>query len=456
MVIDGKFYILTFGCQMNKNDSERVAGLLKFIGLSKTETSDDADVLLINTCSVRQSAEDRVFGHIKNWQKFRDKKSKLVIGITGCMPGRDKDGKIREKIPGADLFFPMDELSLLPKRLRELNPDLFPGLFENVDDYLTIKPERDQNFSTFITIQTGCDNYCTYCVVPYARGKERNRSLLDIISEIKESVRSGAKEVTLLGQVVNNYIAPDPENFAKDNPYYHELKPCEFKGVKFNKDFAALLWEINNVEALERLHWTAADPQYFNDYLINALTLPKQVNYLHLPVQSGNDVILKKMNRHYTAQYYIDLVKRVRKIKPEIALGTDIIVGFCGETNEQFEDTYKLFEECDFDISFHAMYSERSGTAAAKAFKDDVPKNVKKERWIKLQNLMEKITELKNRKYKGQTLSVLVHKCEEGICSGNSSEMKLVQFLGDADLLGQVVNVEITRTDTWLLRGKHI
>lgn len=452
----GKYFILTFGCQMNKNDSERIAGLLSSLGLEIVKNPEDADLLVVNTCSVRQSAEDRVWGFVKNWQAFRASKPNLIIAITGCMPGRDIDGEIARRLPGVDLFFPIEELTYLPSRLKSLNPDLFSSSIDDLSDYLLINPSRLEKHRVSVAIQTGCNNYCTYCVVPYSRGKERNRSIKDILREIKETVSEGAKEVVLLGQVVNNYIAPDPENFCGCNPFYNEIIPIEDKGNKFNKDFSALLWEINNLEGLERVSWTAADPQYFNDYLVQALTLPKQINYLHLPVQSGDNEILKKMNRHYTREYYIDLIKKIRKVKPMIALGTDIIVGFCGETDEQFKNTLDLCKQCEFDISYHARYSERSGTVAAKMFKDDVAKSVKKERWEALQELMEKTTKKKNQFYLNRVVSVLVDSCIDGMCAGYSSEMKLVHFAGSEQLIGRIVNVKISWVDMWLLRGEVV
>ncbi|KKU27323.1 MAG: (Dimethylallyl)adenosine tRNA methylthiotransferase MiaB [Candidatus Magasanikbacteria bacterium GW2011_GWA2_46_17] len=436
----GKYHLITFGCQMNKNDSERIAGLLSSLGLESTDKVEDTDVIVVNTCSVRQSAEDRVYGHVRNWQKLRANKPNLIIVITGCMPGRDKDGKLRNNIKGVDLFFGIDELSLLPERLRGLNYSLLAREGDRGgSDYLSITPTRTNSSQVFVTIQTGCDNFCTYCVVPHARGREKNRQVKDILKEIRDAIKEGAKEATLLGQVVNNYKAPDPESF---------------KGGKTNDSFAELLWEINQIEGLDRLHWTAADPQYFSEAQIQALTLPKQVNYLHLPVQSGDNEILRKMNRKYTCEQYINLVKNIRAAKPDIAIGTDIIVGFCGETEEQFENTMDLYRQCDFDISYQAMYSERSGTAAARAFKDDVTHAEKKRRWEAVQELMEEITYRKNQAYVGKVVFVLVERCENGVCSGNSREMKRVQFLGDKSMVGQIVDVEIARADVWVLEGR--
>lgn len=469
-----KYFLLTFGCQMNKNDSERIAGFLHILGLEMVEQPEDADLLMINTCSVRQASEDRVYGFVHNWQKLRAKNPNLVIAITGCMPGRDKDGKMRKKLDGVDLFFGIDELPRLSAWLGGLW-----GIEEWLNparlNYLQIDPARQKIFQSSVTIQTGCNNFCTYCVVPYARGREQNRRVVDILAEIKKVVAEGSKEIILLGQVVNHYIAPDPENFNRANPFCHfdrasqrvekslesrtlrDLSTTPAASLEMTGDnFAALLWEINQIPGDFRIHWTAADPQYFNDAQIEALKLPKQVNYLHLPVQSGDNEVLKKMNRHYTREKYLELIEKIRVARPEIALGTDLVLGFCGETDEQFANTLDLFKQCDFDIAYQSMYSERSGTAAAKAFKDDVLKIEKKKRWQDIQDLMEATTHRKNQKYLNQTVEVLVDKCEQGICSGNSSEMKLMQFAGAPDLIGKFVKIKITQAETWVMRGEMV
>jgi len=463
------FYILTLGCQMNKNDSERIVGLLLSIGMSQVAKAEEADLIIVNTCSVRQTAEERVTGFFHNWKELKKKKPGLIIAITGCMPGRDKDGKIKKKYENVDLWFGIDVLPQLPKWLGELNPNLVDVDFEELKDYLFIDPKRDNLASVFVSIQTGCNNFCTYCVVPQARGRERNRPLPEILQEIKQAIDNGAKEITLLGQVVNNYKIVDQKAKSENNP--------------FKDDFAALLWETNKIPGEFRVHFTAADPQYFSDEQIEALKLPKQVNYLHLPVQSGDNEILRRMNRKYTHEQYIELVKKIRAARPEIALGTDIIVGFCGETEEQFKNTVDLYKQCDFDISYHAMYSERSGTPAAKAFKDDVPHAEKRRRWDVLQEYMEQRTLEKNQKYLGQTVRVLVDRCESVIpamptgrqakagiqvvdsrlrgndrvmCSGNSDELKLVQFAGAPAMVGTFQKIEITQALAWMMRGQLV
>jgi tRNA-2-methylthio-N6-dimethylallyladenosine synthase len=429
-----QYYITTFGCQMNKNDSERIAGLLLSLGWTEADDEMTADLLLANTCSVRQMAEDRVVGLIKKWTELKIKNPKIIIAITGCLPGRDHDGKLKKKFPGVDLFFPIDDLIKLPEWLGQLRSDLF--------DYLSLEPKYSETHRAFVSIQTGCNNFCAYCVVPYARGRERNRPVVDILVEVKKLAKNGCWEITLLGQVVNNYQAPDKENFNSQNPFLNK------------DDFSALLWELNQVSGIERIHFTAAHPRYFNDYQIEALKLPKQVNYLHLPVQSGDDEILKKMNRPYVSEDYLKIVEKLKKAKPDMALGTDLIVGYCGETDEQFKNTIKFYKKADFDISYNAIYSQRSGTLADKNYADDVSWETKKYRWHYLQKVMEEIVLNKNQKYVGQVVSVLVDSCKDGICSGNSREFKFTQFLGDESLVGKFVSVKIEIAYEWLLKGK--
>lgn len=459
-----KYKILTFGCQMNKSDSERLSFVLENIGLVMTDNEGDADVIIINTCSVRESAEARIYGKTSNLSKLKKKKPNLIVGVTGCMPGRDKDGKIKKRLKDIDLFFPIQDMVRLPAMLVQLNPELqsmenvelhnkncnylinnrrHPDLVGMEENYLQLRPNYQKSYQAFIAIQTGCNQFCTYCVVPYARGLEVNRSVKDILDEIKEVVKKGCLEITLLAQIVNHYTAPDSQNFSIQNPFK-------------KNDFAKLLWEINQIDGVMRVDWPAPHPAYFDDELLDALTLPKQINYVHLPLQSGNNEILQKMNRRHTREYYIDLVKRIREKRPEIAIATDIIVGFCGETEEQFQDTVDLYKQCQFDISYHAKYSTRSGTLAAKIFEDTVAHEEKKRRWQVLQDMMEDITREKNKKYLNKKVSVLVDSFKDGWCAGNSSEMKRVTFKGDESLIGTIQNIEIFKTDNWLMWGQDI
>lgn len=458
-----KYHLITFGCQMNKSDSERVASLLKGIGFEETEIKEDADLILINTCSVRQSAEDRVFGQIRSFKSLKDKKPELIIGITGCMPGRDKEGVFKKKLSIVDLYFPIKEVGQLPRWIAELRPDL-ANSEDVVEDYLKIKPDYKKTIQAFVSIQTGCNNFCTYCVVPFARGLEKNRPLKDIMDEVQDLAGKGCVEITLLGQTVNSYTAPDSENFSEHNPYSNQ--------------FAKLLWEVNQVEGISRLHFTAPHPRNFSDEIIDAMQLPAHLNIIHLPVQSGDNEVLRKMNRKHTVEDFFDALERLRVKIPNIAVATDLIVGFCGETDEQFEKTVELYKKADFDIAYSARYSARSGTAAYLAFADDVSHEEKKRRWNVIQEMMEKRSFEKNQKYVGTTVSVLVERYEEprisekmllmpdeiqeklkampGYCYGNSREMKLVRFHADKSLVGTIVEVKVTMADKWLLEGELI
>lgn len=436
------FHITTYGCQMNKNDSERISRLLSSLGFVLTEEESNADVILINTCSVRQSAEDRVYGSQEKYLEYKKTKPNMIVAVTGCMPGRDKTMAFKRRLPATDLYFPTPDMVHLPRWIAELRPDLVNSA-SITEDYLKINPLRAPSAQAFVTIQTGCNKFCTYCVVPYARGLERNRPVADILQECRELVAHGIIEITLLGQTVNSFKATDPESFSKENPY---------------KDhYAALLWEVNQLEGLKRLHWTAAHPLSMTDEVIHAMTLPKQVNYLHLPVQSGNNEVLRRMNRKYTREQFLEVIRKVKAARPGIALGSDIIVGFPGETREQFLDTISLYQEVDFDISYNAQYSPRSGTLGVKLFKDDVSKDEKGLHWRELQAVMEEIALRKNQEFLDKTISVLIDRVEGGFASGNSHEMKLCRIASkDESLIGKIVNVKVKEARTWTLEGELV
>ncbi len=427
---------------MNKNDSERIAGLLSSLGFNETPDESQADLIVVNTCSVRQSAEDRVYGSQEKYLEYKKTKPEMIVAVTGCMPGRDKAKAFRQRLPATDLYFPTPDMVHLPRWISELRPELVNS-GEQQADYLKVHPLRVETSQAFLTIQTGCNKFCTYCVVPYARGLERNRPAADILNEARELIAHGVIEITLLGQTVNSYRAADPETFSKENP--------------FKDHFAALLWELNQLPGLQRLHWTAAHPLSMTDEVIAALALPKQVNYLHLPVQSGSDEVLRRMNRKYNREQFMIAINKVKAARPGIALGSDIIVGFPGETREQFNETLSLYEEVGFDISYNAQYSPRSGTLGIKLYTDDISKEEKRDRWDELQSLMEKISLTKNQAFIGKTVSVLVDKVDNGYASGQSHEMKLTRFkCSDASVLGRIVPVSVTLAKSWVLEGEII
>ena len=437
-----KYHIITFGCQMNKSDSERIKSILDSISLQETSQEEEADFILMNTCSVRQKGEDRVYSLANKFDRIRKKqKRNIVIGITGCMAGRDHDGRIRKKLPMVDLFFDIQEITQLPEMLSQYNYNI-SHLNPLDQDYLKVKPKYKNAFQAYIPIQTGCNQFCTYCVVPFSRGRERNRPLKEILDEATLLAEQGAKEITLLGQIVNRYDFEDKEYVSKNNPY--------------TNGFAQLLWEINNIRGIERIHYTAPHPRYMDNEVIDALGLSHHLNFLHLPVQSGSNVILKRMNRQHTRELFIEKVHAIREKFPHIALGTDIIVGFCGETEEDFEQTVSLYKECSFDISYTAQYSPRTGTLAYKALPDDVPQEEKKRRWRILQNLMEEITYTKNQYYKEKVVSVLFEEYKNNIATGWSREMKKVQVKTTFDPTGLILDVQVHTCMTWLLEGEII
>ena len=445
-----RYHITTYGCQMNKHDSERIAGLLETLGFEPAENESKADIIVVNTCSVRQSAEERIFGSQEKYFEYKKNNPDLIVAVTGCLPGRDKEGVIHKRLASVDLYFPIADLVKLPEWIAALRPGWIGGdgmgarhAAPLLEDYLSIQPLRPSSSSAFVTIQTGCDKYCSYCVVPFARGPVRNRMATDILRECRELAESGTREITLLGQAVNAYSAPDVSAFSTANP--------------FKDPFAALLWEINQIDGLKRLYWTSVHPIAMTDEVIEALKLPKQVNFLHVPVQSGNDEVLRRMNRKYTREQYLEIIRKIKEARPNIALGTDIIVGFPGETAEQFEDTLSLYREVGFDISYNAKYSPRTKTLAYKLYSDDISSDEKRSRWESLHALMEQTVLERNQVYKDREVSVLVERADGKTASGNSSEMKLVEFpTQDVSLVGKIVPVRIVEAKAWLLKGETV
>ncbi len=425
-MIKKKYHIIAYGCQMNKSDSERVAAILEKIGYKPALSEKQADLAVLVACSVRQAAVDRLYGRARELNKIKKVNSGFKTILTGCILPRDK----KKFIDKFDLVLDLKQITDLKK-------------FKNYcqswhEHYFKIKPRYSTKFSAFVPIMTGCNNFCSYCAVPYVRGREVSRPVVEVVAEIKNLAKNGCLEITLLGQNVNAYWPADLENFSKKNPYKHP--------------FAALLWEVNKIKVIRRIFFTAPHPRDMSDEVIDALILPKMVNYLHLPLQAGDDKILKKTNRSYTTKDYLKLVEKIKKKKPGIALGTDIIVGFPGETKKAFQNTVELYKKANFDIAYLAIYSPREGTAAAK-FKDDVPRAEKKRRRDILQNLMEKIVLEKNQKYVGKKVSVLVDEYKNGKCIGNSLEMKRVRFAGRKNMVGKIFEVKIKKAFEWILEG---
>ncbi|MGB9706915.1 MAG: MiaB/RimO family radical SAM methylthiotransferase [Microgenomates group bacterium] len=361
-----KYFIKTFGCQMNESDSERIAGWYESRGWKQAEKIEEADEVVINTCSVRQSAEDRVFGLINNLAKFKILNLKFKIVLTGCML-RYPIADLKKKLPAVDEF----------KKIQEFKIN---SQFDN----LII---RNSQTHAWVPIMEGCSHYCTYCVVPFARGPEKSRPFEEIVCEVEELARRGYKEITLLGQNVNSYGKDFKISKLKSQMLNLQLKSKNVK--KFKTPFALLLAVLHEIPGIEKISFITSNPWDLTDDIIKAMSLPKIARYLHLPVQSGDDEILRRMNRPYTAKQYLELVKKIRRQIPDIKIGTDIIVGFPGETKKQFQNTVKLCRQVGFEKAYIAMYSPRPGTAAFH-LKDDVPHEEKRHRWKILDSLINK------------------------------------------------------------------
>lgn len=475
--LDGKRYnIITFGCQMNEHDSETMAGLLQESGCTPTEERQDADIVIINTCSVRENADKRFFGTLGQLKKQKALNPDFIACVCGCMMQQQHIvDQIKSRYPWVDLVFGthnIDELtSMLEqvwenreelKDLNEGNEDLI--MTEQMDYALakhSIKSSKDSRIirvyddrqdiveglpskrlfghKAFVNIMYGCNNFCTYCIVPYTRGREKSRRPEDIVREVKDLVADGVSEVTLLGQNVNSY------------------KGLSDSGKTW--DFTELIYELDEVEGLERIRFMTSHPKDMSDRLIEAFKdCDKLCKYVHLPVQAGSDRVLKKMNRRYDRERYFELVEKLRKAAPHITLSTDIIVGFPGETEEDFRDTLDLVEKVRFDSAFTFLYSPREGTPAA-SYEDQIPEDIKHDRFDRLVKVMNEISAEKNREYVGGTYRVLVDgpaRKNDGntIMCGRTDGFKLVDFEGDPTLAGKYVNVKITEGRTFSLMGE--
>lgn len=450
-----KYYIQTFGCAMNYSDSERVASLLEKLGYVKTEQWEETDLFIFNTCSIRQKGEDRVFGQLDNLDRIKKHNPRLLVGITGCMVrstssrNSEKDIKddIMKRVDSVDFVFKITETHKIGEVLSEAEPQLdLPQLAEaDLNDYLKINPKYTTKFQAFVPIQIGCDKYCTYCIVPYSRGREQSRPMEDILAECRALVEHGCKEITLVGQTVNSYGLS-----ALDK------KTDSFVGM--SDPFVTLLTKIDALReiGLNRIRFTSPHPRDYTDTLIQAhVDLPSLCPHFHLPIQAGNDKVLQKMNRKYTVEEYKTIINKIRSKLPDAAITTDIIVGFCGETPEQFEDSYNVFKDIRWDMAYIARYSMRPGTVATKAFKDDVTREEKARRWHKLNDILEECSLENHKRFENKIVEVLVEKfdAKTGECEGKSRENKVVQFHGSPELVGGLVNVKVTSGISWLLKG---
>jgi tRNA-2-methylthio-N6-dimethylallyladenosine synthase len=423
------YHIITIGCQMNKADSERISSYLNSKRIINTDQKS-ADLVIINTCGVRQKAEDRIYGLVEQIKK--DNKNSDII-ITGCLAKR-KD--VIKRLEGrVKLFMPINEL---PKMIELLNGNLNNKSLDNLrenqgEKYLEIKPDYDNNFSAYVPIGNGCNNFCSYCVVPYARGREVYRNFDKIVNEVKKLVSLGYKEINLIAQNVNSYYSN-------------------------NKDFADLIKEIDKIPGDFWLRFSSSHPKDMKDKLIKAMgESTKLVNHLHVAVQSGDNEILKKMNRKYTVEHFKELINKIKKAKPGISITTDLIVGFPSEDRKAFENSKKLFEDIRFDLAYTAMYSPRYGTAAYK-MEDDVSEAEKKKRENEILEILKTTALEKNNEYLNKTVKVLVEgKNRSNKYFGKTSSYKNVSFDSLEDnLIGKFVKIQINKAQDFGLEGKYI
>lgn len=415
---------------MNKSDAERIASLLDSIGYHEAKSIEESDLVVLVTCSVRQSAEDRVYGIMRQLQKLKSQNPKFKVVLTGCLALQNETV---QRLKDVDIFLDIKDLNNLPKLLNKKSN-------HHLESYFSIKPKYKSSFTAYVPIMTGCNNFCTYCVVPYVRGREESRDPQDIITEVKELISQGYKEIILLGQNVNSYQPPTTNNQQQ----------------KDIKDFADLIKVISQLKGEFWLRFVTSHPKDLSDKLIKVIADNKKITeYIHLPIQSGDNTILKKMNRGYTVSQYKNLIKKIRKAIPEAAITTDIIVGFPGETRQQFDNTAKTMQEIGYDMAYIAQYSPRPQTSAAK-LKDNVSKPEKKRRENVLTDILKKSALENKKKLINKEVKVLVEKKKGDNWIGKTRGFKVVKFKSDKKLSGKFVTINIVKVESFGLIGKYV
>lgn len=441
-MIDGKLhkfaYLLVYGCQMNQSDAERMMGQLRTIGYEQTDSMNDADLILINTCCVRETAEDRVYGKIGEIKHLKRQNPELIFGITGCMAQKEGDALIK-RAPHIDFVLGTNKVHELTHIVKEIQQehghlvDVQLGETELPDD---VPVARGGKLSAWVPIMYGCNNFCTYCIVPYVRGRERSRLPEDVVKEVEQAVADGYEEVTLLGQNVNSY--------GKDHK---------------QADFADLLKMVDEVPGIRRVRFMTSHPKDLSDKVIAAIRDGRHLcEHIHLPVQYGSNHILKAMNRVYTVESYRELVGRIRKEIPNVSLTTDLIVGFPGETDEDFREMLDFLCEIRYDSAYTFIYSKRSGTPAA-TMEHQVEESVKKERLNELMAVQNEISLEINQKLLGKTMEIMVEgpsKNDASVWMGRTRTNKIVLFPHDGEQAGDFIDVKITHPQTWVLKGEKV
>lgn len=437
-----KVFIKTFGCQMNEYDSNRMLDSLNAShGVEATTDESEADIILLNTCSVREKAQEKVFSQLGRWKNLKQQNPDLVIGVGGCVASQEGDS-IRQRAPYVDIVFGPQTLHRLPQMYDEVKSSQSAKVdisFPEIEKFDKLPAPKVEGVTAFVSIMEGCSKYCSFCVVPYTRGEEFSRPFDDVLAEVYALAQQGVREVTLLGQNVN--------------AYWGEMHDGSMA------DFALLIRYVAEIEGIDRIRYTTSHPLEFSDSLINVYAdVPKLVNHLHLPVQSGSDRILAAMKRRYKAEDYVRIIEKIRKIRPNISMSSDFIIGFPGETDADFEATMDLIETIGYDTSFSFIYSPRPGTPASD-LEDDVPMDVKQAR---LQRLQKRIIEMAadiSQNMVGTVQTILVDRParkDPNQMSGRTENNRVVNFDGDASLIGQFVDVEITEALPNSLRGVRV
>ena len=435
-----KAYVRSFGCQLNISDGEKIKGLLKKMGYSFTEDENEADLIILNTCAVRENAEDRVFGIVGSMKKLKELKPSLIIGISGCMTAQEHIAKrIKKSYPQVDIVVGTSALNSLPKLLADCirGQKFGMDIAEYADFSQVVEQVRESSYKASVPIMFGCNNFCTYCIVPYVRGRERSRKQEDIIAEVRGLVQNGYKEIMLLGQNVNSYGNDFGEKEA----------------------FPKLLREIDKIEGDFIIRFMSSHPKDATRELIDAIfDCQKVAKHLHLPLQSGSSDVLERMNRRYTAEKYMEIVEYIRSKDENFSLTTDIIVGFPNETAEEFEATIDMMKRVKYDNIYSFIYSRRTGTKAAE-MEDMTSEEEKGQRMRRLLEVQREISTEHYKRFVGKRMRVLaddVSKKKNGCISGKSEEFIIVEFEGDESLIGQFVEVEITDAMNWAVFGKIV
>lgn len=433
-------YVRSFGCQLNVSDGEKIKGLLKKAGYGFTENEHEADIIILNTCAVRESAEDRVFGIIGSMKKLKEEKPSLIIGVSGCMTAQEHiREKIKKSYPQVDFIMGTSAINSLPALLLDcLKGKKFSADTGEYDDFSeNIEQVRESTFKASVPVMFGCNNFCTYCIVPYVRGRERSRRPEDIINEVRQLVADGYREIMLLGQNVNSY-GNDLEN---------------------GMSFPELLRELNKIDGDFIIRFMSSHPKDASPELIDTIfECDKVAKHLHLPVQSGSNTVLDRMNRRYTIEKYLGIVDRIRQKDHDFSLTTDLIVGFPNETDEEFQATLELIKKVKYDNIYSFIYSRRTGTKAAEIV-DTVPEDVKSRRMRELLEVQREISTENYKRFIGRKMRVLVDgvsKKRDGYVTGKSDEFIIVEFEGDRSLIGKFVETEITDAMNWAVTGKML